>query len=97
NESRAAAEKERKDYQNELRSLRERYLKLEEEKLDADAAAERTQSRLALEREAVQRQELEAKDRQLDQLEAERNDLHEQVQNLTQMLADSDSFKFRND
>jgi myosin protein heavy chain len=97
NESRTAAEKERKDYQSELRSLREKYLKLEEEKLDADAAAERTQSRLALEREASQRQELESKDKQLDELEAERNDLAEQVQNLTQMLADSDSFKFRND
>jgi myosin protein heavy chain len=97
NESRVAAEKERKDYQSELRNLRERYLKLEEEKLDADAAAERTQSRLALEREASQRQELESKDKQLDELEAERNDLAEQVHNLTQMLADSDSFKFRND
>ena len=97
NESRTAAEKERKDYQGELRSLREKYLKLEEEKLDADAAAERTQSRLAVEREASQRHELESKDKQLDELEAERNDLAEQVHNLTQMLADSDSFKFRND
>ncbi|KAF2677463.1 hypothetical protein K458DRAFT_481368 [Lentithecium fluviatile CBS 122367] len=93
NESKITIEKEmyvqqdeRKDYQNELRSLRERYLKLEEEKLDADAAAE-----------PAQREELEAKDKQLDQLEAERNDLAEQVHNLTQMLADSDSFKFRND
>lgn len=96
-ESRATAEKERKEYQNELRTLREKYLKLEEEKLDADAAAERTQSKIALERQAAQRKELEAKDRQLDQLEAERNDLAEQVQNLTRMLADSDSFKLRND
>jgi myosin protein heavy chain len=97
NESRLLVEKERKDYQNELRTLREKFLKLQEEKLDADSAAERTQSKLALERQAAQRKELDAKDQQLDQLEAERNDLAEQVQSLTQILADSDSFKNRND
>lgn len=97
NETRVAHEKERKEYQAELRSLREKYMKLEEEKLDADAEAERTQSRLALERQAATQRELETKDQQLDQLEAERDDLAEQVHNLTQMLADSDSFKERND
>jgi len=96
-ETRTAHEKERKEYQTELRSLREKYLKLEEEKLDADAAAERAQSRLAVERQAIQQRELDAKDQQLDQLEAERDDLAEQVHSLTQMLADSDSFKERND
>jgi myosin protein heavy chain len=97
NESRVAVEKERKDYQNELRTLREQFLKLQEERLDADAATERTQARLTMERQAAQRKELDAKDQQLDQLEAERNDLAEQVQSLTQILADSDSFKNRND
>jgi myosin protein heavy chain len=97
NESRANHEKERKDYQTELRSLREKYMQLEEQKLDADAEAERVQSRLALERQTAQQRELEEKDQQLDQLEAERDDLAEQVHNLTQMLADSDSFKERND
>lgn len=97
NETRTNHEKERKEYQTELRSLREKYMKLEEEKLDADAEAERTQSRLALERQTAQQRELEEKDQQLDQLEAERDDLAEQVHNLTNMLADSDSFKERND
>lgn len=96
-ESRAVVEKERKDYQNELRTLREKYLTLQEEKLDADAAAERAQSRFATEQQAAQLKELEAKDQQLDQLEAERNDLADQVHNLTQMLGDSESFKQRND
>lgn len=96
-ESRALIEKERKDYQGELRSLRDKYLVLQEEKLDADAAAERTHSRLATEQQAAQAKELEAKDQQLDQLEAERNDLAEQVHSLTQMLGDSESFKQRND
>jgi myosin protein heavy chain len=96
-ETRTAHEKERKEYQTELRSLREKYMNLEEQKLDADAEAERTQSRLAMERQATQQRELEVKDQQLDQLEAERDDLAEQVHNLTQMLADSDSFKDRND
>ncbi|CAI6340832.1 unnamed protein product [Periconia digitata] len=97
NETRAATEKERKEYQNELRGLREKYLELQEEKFDADAAAERAQSKIALQRQAEQVKELEAKDKQLDQLEVERNELSEQVHNLTQMLADSDSFKLRND
>jgi myosin protein heavy chain len=96
-ETRTAHEKERKDYQAELRGLREQYLKLEEEKLDADAEVERAQSRLAMERQSTQQRELEEKDQQLDQLEQERDDLAEQVHSLTQMLADSDSFKERND
>lgn len=96
-ESRAAHERERKEYQTELHTLREKYLKLEEEKLDADAEAERAQAKLALERQAAQQREIESKDQQLDQLEAERDELAEQVHNLTQMLADSDSFKERND
>jgi myosin protein heavy chain len=97
NETRASNEKERKEYQNELRSLREKYLTLQEEKLDADAAAERAHAKIALERQASQQKELDAKDMQLDQLEAERNDLADQVQSLSQMLADSDTFKLRHD
>jgi myosin protein heavy chain len=96
-ETREAQEKERKEYQGELRSLREQFLKLQEEKLDADAEAERTHSRQFQERHAAQQQELEMKDQQLDQLEAERDDLFDQVHSLTQLLADSDSFKERND
>lgn len=96
-ESRTSLEKERKEYQDELRSLREQYLKLQEEKLNADVEVERTQSQLTLERQANQQQEIEKKDQQLDQLEAERDDLAEQVHNLTQLLAESDSFRDRND
>jgi myosin protein heavy chain len=96
-ESRATAEKERKEYQTELHTLREQFLKLQEEKMDADTAAERMQSRLAMERQVVQQRELDAKDKQLDELEAERNDLVEQVHSLTRLLTDSDSFKLRND
>lgn len=65
--------------------------------MDADAEAERVQSRLALEKHAAQQQELQLKDQQLDQLEAERDDLADQVHNLTQMLADAEGFKERND
>jgi myosin protein heavy chain len=97
NESRAAHEQERKEYQEELHNLREQYLSLQEEKMDADAEAERVQSRLALEKHAAQQQELQLKDQQLDQLEAERDDLADQVHNLTQMLADAEGFKERND
>jgi len=97
NESRTAHEQERKEYQEELHNLREQYLSLQEEKMDADAEAERVQSRLALEKHAAQQQELQLKDQQLDQLEAERDDLADQVHSLTQMLADAEGFKERND
>ncbi|KZM22403.1 ATP binding [Ascochyta rabiei] len=96
-ETRTAHEQERKEYQAELRNLREQYLKLQEDKMDADAEAERTQSRLALEKQAARQEELNFKDQQLDQLEAERDDLAEQVHSLTQMLADAEGFRERND
>ncbi|KAF2807141.1 uncharacterized protein BDZ99DRAFT_447421 [Mytilinidion resinicola] len=96
-ESRLLAEKERKEYQTELRSLREKFLKLQEEKLEADTAAERSASRMAIERQAIQRKELDAKDKQLDELEAERNSLAKQVQNLSQLISDSDAYKIRHD
>ena len=72
-------------------------MKLEEEKLDADAEAERVQSRLALDRQAAQQRDIEAKDQQLDQVE--RNEAASLSKSiiLTQMLADSHSFKERND
>ena len=39
--------------------------------MDADAEAERVQSRIALEKHAAQQQELQLKDQQLDELEAD--------------------------
>ncbi|EON65611.1 myosin heavy chain [Coniosporium apollinis CBS 100218] len=96
-EARATAENERKDYQNELRSLREKFLELQEAKLEAESTAERNLAKLANERQAVLRKEIAAKDQQLEQVEAERARLDDQVQGLTQMIADSDNFRLRDD
>lgn len=96
-DARALAERERKDLQNELRNIREKYLAAQEEKLEVQTAAERSVSRAANERQAAMRREMDAISKQLDSTETEKNRLAEQVQNLTQMLADSDSFRHRDD
>lgn len=96
-EAKNLAEKERKDYQTELRGLREKYLELQEARLKAEAAAEGNLVRLANERQAVLRKEIDAKERQLALVDDERCELAEQVQNLSHLLADSESFKARND
>ncbi|RDI87036.1 hypothetical protein Vi05172_g3119 [Venturia inaequalis] len=96
-EARATAEKERKDYQNELRTLREKFLALQEEKLEAQTAAERTASRAANDRQAAMRRELDTKNKQLAEISEDHDKLFDQVQSLTDMLADSDNFRQRND
>lgn len=96
-EARTVAERERKEYQTELRNLREKFLELQEAKLQAQIEAERTVSRLANERQAVLRKEIDEKDKQLDELEADRARLADQVQGLTQMIADSDTFRLHHD
>jgi myosin protein heavy chain len=96
-EARAMAEKERKEYQNELRSLREKFLALQEAKLEAETTAGRAASRAANDRQSALRREIDIKDQQLSELEAEKTSLGTQVQALKQLIADSDNFKTHND
>jgi len=96
-DARSVAEKERKDLQNELRNLRDKYLAVQEQKLEAQTAAERSASRAASERQAAMKRDLDAASKQLDSVEAEKSRLAEQVQNLTNMLAESTSFQDRHD
>jgi myosin heavy chain 9/10/11/14 len=96
-EARNAADKDRKELQNELRGIREKFLQLQEEKLNADTLAEQAANRRAVEKQAVMRKELDAKNEQLDHLEMERTRLMDQVQGLTNMIADSEHWKSRND
>lgn len=96
-DARTVAERERKELQNELRNIREKYLSIQEQKLEAQTAAERSVSRAANERQAAMRREMDAVSKQLDDAEAEKSRLAEQVQHLTNTLADSDSFRNRND
>ncbi len=96
-EARAFADKERKEYQSELRSIREKFLELQESKLQAETIAEEKALRLANERQATFRNEIQAKDKQIHELEKERDHLAADVQGLTKMMADSDNFKIHND
>jgi myosin heavy chain 9/10/11/14 len=96
-EARATAEKERKEFQTELRGLREKYIKLQEDKLEAETAVERNITRAANERQAALRKDIDSKNKQIDDLETERSRLADQVQGLTQMLGDSDNFRLRHD
>ena len=96
-EARSVAEKERKEFQAELRNLREKFLQLQEGKLQAEITAEQNLSRMANERQAVLRKELQSKDQKLVDAENERDRLAAEVQGLTKMMAESDMFKVNHD
>ncbi|KAL1958711.1 hypothetical protein VTO42DRAFT_4054 [Malbranchea cinnamomea] len=96
-EARNAAEESRKQLQNELIKLRERFTAVESERLDAEMAMEKKILAQANERLASLRKEFEAKSRELDEVEAERARLANQVQHLTMMISESENFRIRND
>jgi myosin protein heavy chain len=96
-EARAAAEEARKDLQAELIKLRERFTNVEKARLDAQSTVERSIMDQANERQISLRKEIDAKSKQLQEVDAERNRLSVKVQELTQMIADSESFRNRHD
>ena len=96
-EARAAAEKSRKELQLELKNLRERFTKNESLRLEAEAAAERTIVRQAQERSSSLQRELDEVNGQLDEALEERDRLATEVQNLNDLIADSDNFRSQND
>ena len=96
-ESRNSAEANRKGLQDELKGLRERFTQAETMRIEAETAAERNISRQANERQAVLRKELDSKNEQLEQLEADRSRFADEVQSLTNMIAESDNFRLQHD
>ncbi|KAL8732834.1 MAG: hypothetical protein Q9166_002435 [cf. Caloplaca sp. 2 TL-2023] len=96
-EARATAETNRKDLQTELKKLRERFTEHETARLEAEAARERSASRQSEERQANMRKELDLRNQQLDDLDAEKNRLVSQVQDLTRAIADSENFRLHHD
>ncbi|WEW55954.1 class II myosin [Emydomyces testavorans] len=96
-EARTAVEESRKELQAEIIKLRERITRAESARLDAETAAEKKLVTQANERVASLRKELNAKDRQLEETEAERTRLTTQVQNLSKIMAESEDFKHRHD
>ncbi|KAJ5833403.1 hypothetical protein N7474_001714 [Penicillium riverlandense] len=96
-EARVHAEQARKDLQGELIKLRDRFTDVESSRLNAEVEIERKTMKQADERIASLRRDLESKSNQLDEVEEERSQLSVQVQELTQLISESDNFRFRND
>lgn len=96
-EARTTAENGRKELQLELKRLRERFTEVEAMRIEAEAAAERSLSRQANERQASLRKDLEQISAQLDQAQTDRDRLASEVQSLNAMIADSDNFRTRED
>ncbi|KAL2002862.1 hypothetical protein VTN02DRAFT_5699 [Thermoascus thermophilus] len=96
-EAKAAAEQARKDLQAELVKLRERFTQVEKARLDAEQEIEQNIMKQANERQNSLKKDLQAKSKQLEELEAERVRLVTKVQELTQTIADSESFRLRHD
>ena len=96
-EARVNAEKDRKDYQVELQKLRKQFIELQEAKIEAEATVERTVNKQASERQGLLRRDLQAKERQVEELESERGELAIEVQQLKQMIGDSDAFRLHHD
>ena len=96
-EARATAEANRKDLQTELRKLRERITEQETARLEAETARERSISRQSEERQANLRRELDMRNQLLYDLEAEKSSLASQVQDLSRVIANSESFRLQHD
>ncbi|KAG9701975.1 hypothetical protein KCU59_g23233, partial [Aureobasidium melanogenum] len=97
NEARAAAEKERKDYQSELQNLRKQFLDLQESKIEAEAAVERNVTRQANERQALLRRDLQNMERKVEDLEADKSKMAVEVQRLKDFISGNDSFRLHQD
>jgi myosin heavy chain 9/10/11/14 len=96
-EARTTAEQARKDLQAELIKLRDRFANAEKARLDAESHVERSVMKQANEKQAILRRELDASSKQLQETEADKSRLLVQVQEFTQMLADSENFRERHD
>ncbi|EED17636.1 myosin type II heavy chain, putative [Talaromyces stipitatus ATCC 10500] len=96
-EARTAAEQARKDLQAELIRMRERFANAEKARLDAESHVERNLIKQANEKQAALREELDIASSHLQEVEGEKSRLSIQVQELTQMLADSENFRERHD
>ena len=96
-EARNSAEQSRKELQNELKKLRERFVEAESSRLEAETAMERSISRQANERQASLRKELDNKTLRCNEIETDCHRLANEVQSLTKMIADSDSFRLQHD
>jgi myosin protein heavy chain len=92
-----AAEKERKNHQLALQSLRAQFIELQEAKIETEATVTRNITLQANEKHAELRRELDAKSQHIQELDGDRNQLASDVQRLKQLIADSENFKLHHD
>jgi len=96
-EARATAEKGRKDLQTELIKLRERFSAVESARIEAEAVVERNAMKQASERQASLRKDLELRSRQLDDAEADKARLANDVERLKKAMMESENFRIHHD
>ena len=96
-ESRNAAEINKKELQTELKSMRERFTNSETRRLEAESSNDRAIAIKADERTTSIRRELAQVNAHLDQAVTDKERLVEEVQNLKNLIADSDNFRSLND
>ncbi|QSZ35526.1 hypothetical protein DSL72_008396 [Monilinia vaccinii-corymbosi] len=96
-ENRVSAEKERNEARNEIRRLREAKIAAEEARIQAEVIGDRNASRLAREREASLKKDLEAEQNRAKYFETECGRLNQQVQDLNKVMIESGDFGLKVD
>lgn len=96
-ELRATAERERREHQTELRALRQRFLSLQEAKLEADIQAEQSVAQMTKEHQAGTEEQLAAKDDIIEEREFDIQRVTQELERFKQFIADSDTFRSSND
>ncbi|TGO37748.1 hypothetical protein BHYA_0090g00380 [Botrytis hyacinthi] len=96
-ENRVSAEKERNEARNEIRKLREAKIAAEEARIQAEVVGDRNASRLAREREASLKKDLEAEQNRAKYFETECSRLNQQVEDLNKVMIESGDFGLKVD
>ncbi|KAM5471822.1 class II myosin [Microsporum audouinii] len=96
-EARTAAEESRKQLQGEVIKLRERITKIEEARLNAETSYANKMTAQTTERITKLQAELDEKTKALNNAEAGHARLSSQVQNLSNLIAESENFRTQHD
>ncbi|OAA47023.1 myosin type II heavy chain [Metarhizium rileyi] len=96
-EARSAVEKERDEARDEIRRLRVAKTQAEEARVQAEISGERQASKMAREREASLRKDLDAAQDRLRWFEEECAKLNHQIEDLNKLIASSGEFGLKND
>ncbi|KHO00173.1 myosin type II heavy chain [Metarhizium album ARSEF 1941] len=96
-EARTAVERERDEARDEIRRLRVAKTQAEEARVQAEISGERQASKMAREREASLRKDLDAAHDRLRWFEDECAKLNRQIEDLNKLIASSGEFGLKND